>query len=446
MNALPAMNWIVILLTLCAGAVLGFSVAIALKMIQAKTAKELAEEVFRESESQRQANVDAIIENVKACFGSLSLDALSKTTEEFLKLANTKFESARTVNAKHLDEKKGLIDLQLQQMASTLGKVSELMGSLEKDRAEKFGELTAQLKSTNEQTAVLVHTTNMLREALASTKARGQWGERMAEDVLRLAGFVENVNYLKQKAIETIGARPDFTFLLPRNLKLNMDVKFPLDNYVRYLEAESESEKAKLRNDFLKDVKSRIKEVTTREYISQEQNTVDSVLLFIPNEQIYAFIHQQDSSIFDDGIKNRVVFCSPITLFAILAVIRKAVDNFCLEQTSNEILSLLGTFKRQWSEFVNKLEIVGKRINDAQKEYEMLTTTRRRQLEKPLDRIEQLRTQRGLPIASDNGGILVTERVEETDKAGASDQKPRSGGLPFLILFITMLATSLLSC
>ena len=34
-----------------------------------------------------------------------------------------------------------------------------------------------------------LQTTQSLREALSSTKARGQWGERMAEDVLRLAGL-----------------------------------------------------------------------------------------------------------------------------------------------------------------------------------------------------------------------------------------------------------------
>jgi len=143
-----------------------------------------------------------------------------------------------------------------------------------------------------------------------------------------------------------------------------------------------------------------VKEVTSREYINPEQNTVDYVLLFIPNEQIYSFIHEQDSSILDEGIKNRVIFCSPITLFAVLAVIRQAVDNFALEKTSNEILSLLGSFKNQWNEFLKKMDLLGKRIADAQKEYEALTTTRRRQLERPLNKIDDLRTQRGLPIRS----------------------------------------------
>ena len=223
----------------------------------------------------------------------------------------------------------------------------------------------------------------------------------MAEDVLRLAGFIENVNYLKQKTIEGVGSRPDFTFLLPKHLMLHMDVKFPLDNYIRFLEAGSDGEKAKFRSDFLRDTRARVKEITTREYIDAESNTVDYVLLFIPNEQIYAFIHEQDSSILDEGIRNKVVFCSPITLFAVLAVIRQAVDNFALEKTSNEMLSLFGAFKKQWEEFATKFDLLGKKIGDVVKEYDALTTTRKRQLEKPLNKIEELRNQRGLPVASD---------------------------------------------
>jgi len=394
-------SWFFIIIALLVGASLGLLGAFLLRLLRAKTARELADELFRESEAQRKADRDALLENVKASFGSLSLDALAKSTDEFLKLAKAKLESEREAGLKELDAKKGLIDQQLQRMTVEMGNVSQLMKELEKDRVEKFGALTGQLKTAGEQTAALVQVTHTLREALASTKVRGQWGERMAEDVLRIAGFVEKVNYLKQKTIEGGSVRPDFTFLLPNNLKLNMDVKFPLDNYLRFLEADSAVDKANFRNVFLKDVKSRIKEVTTREYISPESNTVDCVLLFIPNEQIYAFIHEQDSSILEDGLKNRVVFCSPITLFAVLAVIRQAVENFALAQTSNEILSLLGSFKKQWEAFLGKLEVLGKRINDAMKEYETLTTTRKRQLEKPLQKIESLRTQRKLPIAHD---------------------------------------------
>ena len=392
------MNWLSPLIGLAIGFALGLLAALLLKLIHGKTAEELAEEIFHESEAQKKANIDSIIENIKASFGSLSLDALSKSTEEFLKLAKERLESEREISVKELEAKKGLIDQQLQQMTSKLEDASRLMKELEKDRVKKFEQLANQLNTATQQTSALMQTTNLLREALASTKARGQWGERMAEDVLRVAGLIENVNYFKQKAIDGAGLRPDFTFLLPENLKLNMDVKFPLDNYIKFLETDLESEKVKFRNSFMKDVKARIKEVTTREYINPEQNTVDYVLLFIPNEQIYSFIHEQDSSILDEGLKNRVIFCSPITLFAVLAVIRQSVENFALEKTSNEILSLFGIFKKQWGEFLKKLELLGRRIEDTQREYELLTTTRRRQLERPLNKIDDLRKQKGLPI------------------------------------------------
>jgi DNA recombination protein RmuC len=385
------------LIGVLAGFILGLAVASVLKLFQTKSAKKIAAELLVESDTQRKDTINAIMSDLKASFGSLSLDALTKSTEEFLKLAKSKLDSEREISIRELSSKKGLIDEQLKRMTTELEGVSRMVKELEKDRVEKFGELTSQLKATGVQTAALMQTTNTLREALASTKIRGQWGERMAEDVLRMAGFIENVNYLKQKSMEGIGTRPDFTFLLPKELKLNMDVKFPLDNYIKFLEAESDLERSEFRNYFLKDVKARIKEVTSREYINPEQNTLDYVLLFIPNEQIYAFIHEQDSAILDNSIKSKVVLCSPITLFAVLAVIRQAVENFALEQTSNEILSLLGSFKKQWDAFLTKLKVLGKRIGDAQKEYEALMTTRRRQLERPLNRIEELRTQRHLP-------------------------------------------------
>lgn len=380
-----------LVVALLVGFVLGMAVALLLRIIQAKTARELAAELFAETETQRKVGMDAVLADVKASFGSLSLDALQKSTEEFLKLAKSRLDAERESTLHDLDTKKGLIDQQLARMGTELENVSKLVQDLEKDRVGKFGELTNQLKSASDQTTALIETTNTLREALSSTQSRGQWGERMAEDVLRLAGFIEGVNYVKQKAVEGIGTRPDFTFLLPRDLKLNMDVKFPLDNYLRFLETGSDLEKSKYRNDFLRDVKARIKEITTRDYINPQQNTLDYVLLFIPNEQVYAFIHEQDSAILDKSMKNKVIPCSPLTLFAVLAVIRQAIDNFALEQTSTEILSLLGSFKKQWENFANKMEVLGKRISESQKEYEALMTTRRRQLERPLNKIEELR-------------------------------------------------------
>jgi DNA recombination protein RmuC len=275
----------------------------------------------------------------------------------------------------------------------------------------KFGELSKGIQSLTDQSIDLRKMTNTLREALSSTQSRGQWGQRMAEDVLRLAGFVDGVNYTKQQQAQGSRDRPDFTFFLAKDLSLNMDVKFPGSNYIRYLESTNESEKETLRKDFIRDVRTRVKEVTTRDYINPEGKTVDYVLLFIPNESIYAFIHEQDKTLMDEALQNHVVLCSPMTLFAVLAVIHQSVQNFALEQASNEILSLFGAFRKQWVLFVKKLESLGERIQSVAKEYDALATTRRRQLEKPLDKIDDLRAAKALPIE------IATDEVEEAEEA-----------------------------
>jgi len=409
------MGWEPVVAALVGGLALGLVVAYFLRILQSRSSKDLASELYRESEEQRRAQVEGILQGVKDSFARLSLEALAQSTDEFLKLAKARLESEREVGVRELEAKKIIIDRQLERMNAELEKVSRIMLDLEKDRIEKFGQLSHHLQMAGEQTAALLQTTGSLREALASSKVRGQWGERMAEDVLRIAGFVENVNYLKQATMEGVGSRPDFTFLLPKNLNLNMDVKFPLDNYLRYLEAESDPERARFRDAFLRNVREKIKEVATRDYIHAGENTVDYVLLFIPNENIYAFIHDQDGTLLDDGIRNKVIFCSPLTLFAVLAVIRQAVDNFALENTSKEILSLLGAFKDQWGRFMEQLDRLGKRIGDVQKEYEALITTRRRQLERPLNRIESLRTQQNLPIAQLGEDDQEIEAAEEKE-------------------------------
>jgi DNA recombination protein RmuC len=239
----------------------------------------------------------------------------------------------------------------------------------------------------------------------------------MAEDVLRLAGFMEGINYQKQKSLETTAGRPDFTFFLPQDLMLNMDVKFPFDNYLRYLEAKGEADQQRYREQFLRDVRARVKEVATRDYINPAENTVDYVLLFIPNEQIYAFIHELDRAVLDEALKNKVILCSPLTLYAILAVIRQAVENFNLEKTASRILSLLGSFNKQWQAFIQSMEKMGRRIEDAHKEFHQLTSTRKSQLERPLREIESLRMQRGIPVE----GSLVEEKESSQEEAFNQD-------------------------
>lgn len=340
----------------------------------------------------QQTNNEKLKDDIKNQFGSLSMDALQRNSTEFLKLANETMNKQTQTGILEIEGKKKLIDQTLEGMQKELGRVEKTISDIDKESGTRLTKLTTHLEEAAKQTKELQDTTSKLRMALANTKVRGQWGERMAEDVLQLAGFVEGVNYNKQITQEESGTRPDYTFMLPHDLKLNMDVKFPLDNYLHFLEVETEDEKQIYKAKFISDVRQRIGEVAKKEdYINTNKNTLNYALVFIPNEQVYCFINENDGSILDESLKNRVILCSPMTLYAILAVIRQAIDNFNIEKTAAKILSLFGTFNTQWVKYKDSMDKMGKKIEDAHHEFDALVGTRRRKLEQPLLRIEELR-------------------------------------------------------
>ncbi len=396
------------------GVLFGLGIMYFLMSRQQKTAEDLAREFNEKTQQQKLQELEKIIAHLRDSFGHLSMQALKESTEQFLKLANEVLKDQSRLGEEKLEGKKKLIDQTLLNMKEELSKVETMIKQIENERKQSFGQLSQQLKQSVEQTQRLQEITNQLSTALSHSQARGQWGERMAEDVLRLAGFVEGINYLKQTQVQDARSRPDFTFLLPQNLKVNMDVKFPLTNYLNYLNADNEQEREYYKNLFLKDVRKRIKEVTTRDYINPADHTVDYVIVFIPNEQVYAFINEHDISILDEALKNKVILCSPITLYAVLAVIRQAVDNFRLEQTAAHILSLLKDFSKQWERFKEAMERMGKRLDDAKNEYTKLVTTRTNQLERPLRKIENVRLPQQLTPND-------TPLLPETQQNGADD-------------------------
>jgi DNA recombination protein RmuC len=177
---------------------------------------------------------------------------------------------------------------------------------------------------------------------------------------------------------------------------LNMDVKTPMVEYQRYLASSTDQEGDAAAKAFKRDVRARIKEVATRDYIDPEGGTLDYMLVFIPNEQVYGFIHENDPELLDEALQKKVVLCSPLTLFAILAVIRQASENFKLAQQTNEILKALGGFNKQWDMFKEQMDKVDRALDSSRKAYAELMSTRTRQLDKQVERVDALRVTAGL--------------------------------------------------
>jgi len=112
-------------------------------------------------------------------------------------------------------------------------------------------------------------------------------------------------------------------------------------------------------------------------------------------------------------MRQKVVLCSPLTLFAMLGVIRQAHENFLIERTSDEILKVLGGFEQQWGKFVAQLDVVGRRIESTQKAFDELNGARRRKLERPLAQLEDLRNQRGIELDPPEEGEILSLGLRE---------------------------------
>lgn len=401
---------------------------------------------------------ERLSDEMKKTFDSLSSEALNKNQDRFLSLANDKFSDQTARHGSELDSKKELIDTQLQQMTDTLknvpteleknqskvaevidksaehlkesnqhylnqltektetqtkqhnreletkkelidqrltdmdlklGKVERLVQELQTDRKTQYSALDEQLRS-------LSSTTTSLQKALADNRARGQWGERMAEDMLQFMGLVEGVNYIKQATVEA-GTRPDFTFLFPNQKSLNMDAKFPLDNYLRYIEAQNDAERKEFSRKFLRDVDQRVTEIKKRDYIAAE--TLDCVLIFIPNEQVYRFIYEEDQNIIDKALKQKVIMCSPLTLYIVLAVIRQAAQNFNIEQRSQEIVDVVNDIRTEWEKYTGQMDKLERRFKGMHDDFHALTGTRTRQLDRKFVKIDNFSTSDELGVA-----------------------------------------------
>jgi len=318
-------------------------------------------------------------------FKSLSQDVLRDSQKEFLRLADEKFKDQSKQNQNHLGEKEQLIQKSLENMDGRL-----------KDIVQRSTELKTELQTSKDETQRLRSTTETLQTLLASSQKRGQWGERLVEDILAYVGLQKNINYTKQETMGD-GQRPDYTFKLPKNLEINMDVKFPLAHYENYLQTNDIQMQELEKKLFLQDVRKHLNEISKRGYIDTAKGTVDYAMMFIPNESIYGFINQEDPDLIGEALSKKIMLCSPITLYAVLSLLNQATSNFMMEQRASEIMNEVVKFQQQWEKFSDVMTKTEKNLDVAVRQFQDLISTRSRALERPVNKIIELQKRDPLP-------------------------------------------------
>ncbi|MBM3816998.1 MAG: DNA recombination protein RmuC [Actinobacteria bacterium] len=329
--------------------------------------------------------------------------------KEAIRLAT---ESVTKSGQELLDTKAQVIDATLRGVSTDVTKrLNELNTELQNLRESS----SRQYGSVEEAVSALAKRTDNLKDILSNSQKRGQWGERLAEDILRSAGFVEGKNYSKQQQIEG-GGKPDYRFEMPPDRVLFMDVKFPLDQYSQYVASEDEAVRAIAKRQFLDALHGHITALAKRDYVDNDNNTIDYVLMFVPNESISSFVHEADPQLIDTALEQKVVLCTPLTLYAFLVVIRQATDSFHTEQNAADIMRRINLFNKEWTKYTEAVESVEEQFKKMLTAIESINVdgTRFKKLNVQVREIEKIRKREGIEeVSAADVEVLEIESGEE---------------------------------
>ena len=387
--------------------ILGLAIGAAVLFLALRN-KTVQQDFAPTSSTDLASSVQGVVQSALNEALSALNDQSRRDREESIKLAADRVAEA---SSERLGKSAKDIDTSLRSVQESLSQRMQQMDieikRLHDQNAEKFGNVD---RAVND----LVKRTSDLNNVLSSSQARGQWGERMAEDMLRAAGFIEGANYKKQNTIEG-GGRPDYTFMMPPDRVLYMDVKFPMDSYTAFVAAVDQTSRDSLKKDFIAAVRARVTELQKRDYaVVTTEHSLDYVLLFVPNESITGFIHEADPNLIDWALAQKVVLCSPLNLYAFLVVIRQATESFHTEQAASHMMQLMNKFKVQWEKYVKSLDQVKKSFDKMQGELDVLTVgARYKKLAGEVKKIDDLRKQQNVPELP--ASELADDEIEPQD-------------------------------
>ncbi len=303
---------------------------------------------------------------------------LSKAIDTLVKQSNDKLNDKNLQIQTDLSNKKDAIEKMIK-------RVSDQLSTVEKERVGSFNSLKESIENSRKITEQLSVTTEGLKKTLSNNQMRGAFGEKVAEDLLKQIGFVIGEQYTKQ---ESEGSnRPDFTIYLPDKTKINVDSKFPYSNITKMSETDDPSQKTQYLKLFEQDVKKKISDVSNRNYIDPEENTVDFVVVFIPNEMIFSFIYEKFPDVLEEAFNNKIIFAGPFSFTAILRMVRQAYENFRFQKNVQGIIAQIKIFGTEFEKYNEEFSKIGDRIESLHKQYDEVNNTRSKKLQKVVDKI-----------------------------------------------------------
>lgn len=322
--------------------------------------RRIAEEklaAFRESEAR-----------LRETFSALSADALKSNTSQFLEIAREVLGKAREAATGDLDQRREAIDNLVKPLAESLKKYEVQIQEMEKLRQKDYGSLNQQVESLLKSEQLLQQRTGQLADALRKPYVRGRWGELQLRKIVEYAGMLEHCDFEEQVPVRTDEGtlRPDMVVHMPGGLNIVVDAKTPLDAYLDALNADDDTARAGYLRQHAQNVNNHIKVLAGKEYWRKiEQYSPDFVVMFIPGEPFYLAALQEDPSLLNAGVENRVILAAPTTLVALLKVAAYGWRQAQLAENARRISELGCELYDRVAVLANHLQTLGKHIDNS---------------------------------------------------------------------------------
>ncbi len=314
--------------------------ASAAQTARAELGKEL--ELLRQSQDEAAARAEDERARLAGTFAELSAQALAQNNEQFLALADTRFNEARTATQGDLTQRQDAIAQLLNPLSETLARYERGLREMEVERKGAYSGLSERVAALHLGHEQLQKETRKLVTALRSPHQRGRWGEMTLRNAVEAAGMLEHCDFDEQRS--TPGdeglQRPDMVVHMPGGGQVVVDSKVPLDAFLQFNETDDEEERKTLLQKHARQLRSHVDGLAKKEYWKQFERSPEFVVAFIPGESLLAAACEADPSLQDHALSKRIVLATPNTLVAALRTISLSWQQETLAENAREVRKL----------------------------------------------------------------------------------------------------------
>ncbi|MDP6102391.1 MAG: DNA recombination protein RmuC [Dehalococcoidia bacterium] len=239
-----------------------------------------------------------------------------------------------------------------------------------KEQLLAFKEVGEAIQKLTQQQEEAQRLGQSLKDLLQAPKLRGTYGEVILEELLDRV--LPRGIWEKQYSVNG-GERVDCVVKY-RDVVVPIDAKFPRDDYMRYMDAESQEERATHWKAFEEAVRKQIAGIQAK-YIRPERGTSEFALMFIPSEAIYyETIAEKNhlgnpSRIQEYAQEHHVLPVSPNTFYAFLQIVVLSIRNVEIIGSAKKLQEGLAELQKSFEFFYNKYEEIGRRVAQTSEAY-----------------------------------------------------------------------------